>query len=121
MADQDPALAQDPAIVQALAQIAQSLSALQSLQAQQPPVQAQAHQPVLDLFDASSPFDLGSCAGNTAYVKACSALDTKWDGSIDKFPSLITGLRDCAIEAKWDAVSPHGIITLLSVLLISTY
>jgi hypothetical protein len=54
---------------------------------------------------------LGSRAGNTAYVKACSPLDTKWDGSIDKFPSLITGLRDRAIEAKWDAVAPHGIIT----------
>jgi hypothetical protein len=54
---------------------------------------------------------LGSCAGHAAYVKACSPLNTKWDGSIDKFPSLITGLRDRAIEAKWDAVSPHGIIT----------
>jgi hypothetical protein len=95
-------------LAQAMAQIAQ---ALQALQAQQQPLPAPVRQPVLELFDASSAFDLSSRAGNAAYAKACSGLEEKWDGSIEKFPSLITGLRDRAIEAKWNAAAPHGILT----------
>jgi hypothetical protein len=106
MTDQEP-------LATALAQIAASLQALQALQSQQPPLQAPAppRPPVLELFDASSPLDLSSRAGNAAYTKACSGLESKWDGSIEKFPSLITGLRDRAIEAKWNAASPNGIMT----------
>jgi hypothetical protein len=100
-------MADQTLLAQALAQIA---TALQAIQAQQQP-QAPPRQPVLELFDASSPFDLSSRAGNAAYAKACSGLQDKWDGSIEKFPSLITGLRDRAIEAKWDATAPHGILT----------
>ena len=103
----DPAAANAP-LVQALNQIVQTLQAIQN---QQQAPQAQAHQPVLELFDASSPFDLSSRAGNSAYARACCGLEDKWDGSIEKFPSLITGLRDRAIEAKWDAASPNGILT----------
>jgi hypothetical protein len=96
-------------LAQAWAQIAQALSAIQAQQ-QPPPPQPQVHQPVLELFDASSPFDLSSRAGNAAYARACSGLVDKFDGSIDKFPSLITGLRDRAIEAKWNAAAPNGIL-----------
>ena len=94
-------------LTQALAQIATALQAIQAQAQQQPAV---ARQPMLELFDASSPFDLSTRAGNAAYAKACSGLEDKWDGSIEKFPSLITGLRDRAIEAKWNATAPNGIL-----------
>eukprot|EP00980_Cylindrotheca_fusiformis_P003370 scaffold747_cov120-Cylindrotheca_fusiformis.AAC.26 len=75
------------------------------------------HQPVLDLLPTDS-FDLSSPKGNAAFAKACSGLQEKWDGSIEKFPSLSTGLRDRANKAHWNAavtsLFARGLSCLLS-------
>ena len=64
---------------------------------------------LLDPFDASTPFDLSSRAGSTAYATASAALDKTWDGMPDTLPSFVVCLRICAAEVKWDATIPHGI------------
>eukprot|EP00980_Cylindrotheca_fusiformis_P004135 scaffold901_cov112-Cylindrotheca_fusiformis.AAC.1 len=70
----------------ALQRIADTLAAIQ-----QRPAQPAARPPVLALLPTEA-FDLSSREGNAAFTKACSGLEEKWDGSIEKFPSLITGL-----------------------------
>jgi hypothetical protein len=67
--------------------------------------------PLLDPFDASTPFDLSSRAGSTAYATASSALDETWDGMPDTLPSFVVCLRIRSAEVKWDAPDHHGILT----------
>eukprot|EP00980_Cylindrotheca_fusiformis_P022583 scaffold9463_cov122-Cylindrotheca_fusiformis.AAC.1 len=93
---------------EALQRIAATLAAIQQ-QPQQQAAAAPIRLPVLNLLP-TDPFDLGSREGNAAFTKACAGLEEKWDGSIDKFPALITGLRDKANEAHWNAAAPQGIM-----------
>ena len=70
-----------------------------------------AHVPILDPFNATSPFDLGTRAGSFAWSQACSPLTVKWDGNIENLPPFLIALRIRAQEVKWDAPPPHGILT----------
>jgi hypothetical protein len=67
--------------------------------------------PLLDPFDAATPFDLAARAGSTAYATACSALDETWDGMPDTLPAFVVCLRIRSAEVKWDAAAPNGILT----------
>jgi hypothetical protein len=96
----------DQQLATAMANIA---AALQALQQQQGVVRPPAA-PVLQHYDAATPFDLSSRSGSSAYEKACSALPDKWDGSVEKLPNFIIALMTRASESKWDAPAPNGIL-----------
>jgi hypothetical protein len=55
--------------------------------------------PLLDPFDAATPFDLSSRAGSTAYAIACSALNQTWDGMPDTLPSFVVCRRIRSADA----------------------
>jgi hypothetical protein len=82
---------------------------------------APAHQPVLDPYSSTAPFDLSSRAGSTAFSAACAALDDTWDGTIETFPSFIIGLRIRASEIHWNSAQPQGILTIAGHHLITHY
>ena len=83
----DPALANAP---QALTAV------LQNIQAQPPAAPASvspaAHVNILDAFEPTNPFDLGSRAVSYAFVKASPPLDDSWDRNIEQLPSFIIRL-----------------------------
>jgi hypothetical protein len=68
------------------------------------------HVPTFDPFEAATAFDLSSRAGSLAYTTACSPLELKWDGTINKFPSFLIALRVRASEVNWGAPAPQGIL-----------
>ena len=98
----------------AMANIATLLQQIQQQQANPaPPVApvAPVHNPVFDIFDATTAFDLSSRAGSAAFAQASAPLQDKWNGTIDTFPSFMMSLRVRSQKAKWNAAAPHGILT----------
>ena len=106
-------MADQARIADALQAILQVLQVLQNQVPPAPPAPPppHVHVAVHELFDATTPFDLSTRSGSSAYAKASSPLTEKWDGSIDKFPNFIVALMSRASESKWDATAPHGILT----------
>ena len=113
----------DPALTAALANIAATLALLQQQVAAQPPAAAIAapHAPTLQLFDNGSPFDMASRAGSAAMTLAASPLSCTWDGTLDKLPAFLSSLKKRALEAKWYAPAPHGILLFPPHDLLSSY
>ena len=77
--------------------------------------------PLLDPFASNAPFDLSTRSGLTAFTQAGSALDDLWDGTVDKFPSFVIGLRVKAQEVRWNAAPPHGILSINGNNLLTNY
>jgi hypothetical protein len=121
-APDDVPLPAPPVDNQALANALQAIAnALANLAGPQAAPAAPAHQPVLDPYSSTAPFDLSSRAGSTAFSAACAALDDTWDGTIETFPSFIIGLRIRASEIHWNAAQPQGILTIAGHHLITHY
>mmetsp|Transcript_41992 Transcript_41992/g.101185 ORF Transcript_41992/g.101185 Transcript_41992/m.101185 type:complete len:480 (+) Transcript_41992:1052-2491(+) len=96
----------------------QNTTVIAALQAAQPA----AHQPVLDLFDSTSPFDLSTRNGANAMEKASAALGTSWDGTLELFNAFLLDLKARAREMHWDAApNDGGILTIDGHDLLSEY
>ena len=67
--------------------------------------------PVYDLFDSGIAFDMSSRAGSSAMTQAASALPKKWNGSVNELPGFLIALKTRAMQVKWDAAAPNGILT----------
>jgi hypothetical protein len=96
----------DQQIATALTNIANVLAALQANQAGNATAP-----PTLQLYDASTPFNLYTRIGSSAWEKACAPLDVKWDGTIDKLPAFIIALKTRGLAAKWNAPAPNGVLS----------
>ena len=67
---------------------------------------------VFDPFQEDQPYNLASRSGFQAYKDMSAPLDEIWDGTVAAFPSFVVSLRLRAEEGKWNAASPHGILTV---------
>ena len=98
---------------------------IQNLQAQPPAAPAAtslaAHVNILDTFESTNPFDLGSRAGPYAFPKSSSPLDNSWDGTIEQLTLLIISLRVRASEVHWNAPAPQGILDISGTNLLTVY
>jgi hypothetical protein len=108
-------MADPDALAAALAALAAAVTQLNTLTAGAAigpgAVAAAPRAPLLDPFDTTTPFDLSSWAGSTAYATACSALDETWNGMPDTLPSFVVCLRIRSAEVKWNSPAPNGILT----------
>jgi len=113
----------DPALTTALANIAATLALLQQQVAAAPPapIVAAPAPPTLQLFDNGSPFDMASRAGSAAMTLAASPLSCSWDGTLAKLPPFLSSLKKRALEARWYAPAPHGILLFPPHDLLSAY
>ena len=66
--------------------------------------------PILDPHSPNTPYDLASRAGLNAFTQASAPLETKWDGTAERFPPFLLALRIQARDVKWDSTSPSGIL-----------
>ena len=68
--------------------------------------------PLLNVAAPDCPYNLSHSAGHTAYEAVCEELTTKWDGTVDQFPSFAVGLLIHASKICWHTPGPHGITTI---------
>ena len=73
---------------------------------------ANAHQPVHDLFSSMQPFDLSTRSGMQAFEDISKPLSDKWDGNISTFPTFIINLKLRSNKGRWNAPAPSGITNI---------
>ena len=68
--------------------------------------------PLPNTYNPHMPFDVYFQAGSTAYANACASISKLWDGQVETFPSFIVNVRIHADKVKWNALAPHGILSV---------
>ena len=66
---------------------------------------------LINHYNPATPFEIYYRAGSTTYAYACALLSKLWDGQVKNLPSFISNLHIRADKVKWNAVTPHGILS----------